>query len=157
MRKSSVFKALLFLAFGWVIYVYRHSQSSAKMDGKGILSLEFIFLLIGSGSLVALHLFSSWYSKEAIILSCTNKNICIMLVFTVWMAAILTSLYSTEIFYRIFVKGAEEAGLEGESIEKERMSTEDKMQMLFKGYKWAVSRRTSLIDPWYITCITFNC
>ena len=51
------------------------------------------------------------------------------------MAAILTSLYSTQIFYRVFVKGAKEAGLEGESIEEERMSTGNKMQMLLKGHK----------------------
>ena len=125
------FKALLFLASGWVIYVYRHSQSSTKMGGKGILSMEFIFFLIGSGSLVALPLSSGLYSKEAIILGCVNKNICIMLVFAVWMAAILTSLYSTQIFYRVFVKGAKEAGLEGESIEEERMSTGNKMQSQF--------------------------
>ena len=91
----------------------------------------FFFFLIGSGSLVALPLSSGWYSKEAIILGCVNKNICIMLVFAVWMAAILTSLYSTQIFYRVFVKGAKEAGLEGESIEEERMSTGNKMQSQF--------------------------
>ena len=124
-------KGLLFLSLGWVIHVYRHSQSSTKMGGKGVLSMEFIYFLIGSGSLVALPLSSGWYSKEAIIIGCVNKNICIMLVFTVWMAAILTSLYSTQIFYRVFIKGAKEAGLEGESIEEERMSTGNKIQKQF--------------------------
>ena len=125
------FKALLFLASGWVIHVYRHSQSSTKMGGKGILSMEFIYFLIGSGSLVALPLSSGWYSKEAIIIGCVNKNICIMLVFAVWVAAILTSLYSTQIFYRVFIKGAKEAGLEGESTEIERMSTGNQINKQF--------------------------
>ena len=52
------FKALLFLASGWVIYVYRHEQSSSKMGGRGLLSMELVYFIIGSGSLVALPLSS---------------------------------------------------------------------------------------------------
>ena len=110
------FKALLFLASGWVIYVYGHEQSSSKMGGRGLFSMELVFFVVGSGSLVALPLTSGWYSKEAIIFGCVNKNICMMLGFAVWMAAILTSLYSVKVIYSVFFSGAKESGIGGENL-----------------------------------------
>ena len=110
------FKALLFLASGWVIYVYRHEQSSSKMGGRGLLSMELVYFIIGSGSLVALPLSSGWYSKEAIIFGCVNKNVCMMLCFAVWMAAVLTSLYSAKVIYGVFFKAAKESEVSGENL-----------------------------------------
>ena len=47
------------------------------------------------------------------------------------MAAILTSLYSIQISYSVYVKGSKEVVLKGESIEEERMSTGNKIQKQF--------------------------
>ena len=130
------FKALLFLASGWVIYVYGHEQSSLKMGGRGIFSMELVYFVIGSGSLVALPLSSGWYSKEAIIFGCVSKNMCMMLGFAVWVAAVLTSLYSAKVIYNVFFSSAKESGVGGENLAINNLESRNKW---VKGYIFAVA------------------
>ena len=124
------FKALLFLASGWIIYVYRHNQSSEKMGGKGLLSVELIYFIIGSGSLVAIPLTSGWYSKEIIIMSCIDGYSCAILSFIAWVAAILTSLYSTKVIYRAFFKSPKDSSVSNENYTEKEVKS---------GLRWGLS------------------
>src|SRR3989338_8834742 len=62
------FKALLFLAAGSVIIAMHHEQDMRKMGGLWkIMPITYFTYLIGSFALCAIHPFSGFYSKDAII------------------------------------------------------------------------------------------
>ena len=100
------FKALLFLAAGAVIVAAHHEQNMQKFGGlfKHIPLIGTTFL-VGSLSLMAVPLFSGFYSKDAIILAVQNVDIwggtyayCCLLA-----GVMVTSIYSVRAFYLTFL------------------------------------------------------
>ncbi len=100
------FKALLFLAAGAVIASTHHEQDMRKYGGlfKDMPIIASTFL-IGSLSLMAVPLFSGFYSKDTVIMATATSeiwgagyaHICLML------GVMVTSIYSVRAFYMTFL------------------------------------------------------
>lgn len=115
------FKALLFLSAGSIIHAFSNEQDLRKMGGlKNFIPLTFIFIIIGSLSLMGLPFLSGFYSKDLILeLIIDNNN----LIFSLWLgisAAFLTALYSFRLIYFTFINNPQ-----GEKIKIENSHESD--------------------------------
>jgi len=73
------FKALLFLSAGIVIHMLLSEQDMRKMGGLiKLMSLTYIFMLIGSMSLIGFPFLTGFYSKEFILEAATASDMRIM-------------------------------------------------------------------------------
>lgn len=101
------FKALLFLSAGYVIHLFSGEQDIRKMGSLiHVSSFSYIFLLVGSLSLMGFLFLSGFYSKEMIIHLFSLKSeiritfwiFYFFLIFSVF----LTLLYSFKIIYYVY-------------------------------------------------------
>jgi len=99
------FKALLFLCAGSIIHALNDEQDIRKMGGlKNILPFTYVSMLIASLSLMGFPFFSGFYSKE-LILFITYLDQFRFSYFKfglLYLASILTVLYSLKILYKVF-------------------------------------------------------
>lgn len=99
------FKALLFLCAGSVIHALNDEQDIRKMGGlKNILPFTYISMLIASLSLMGFPFFSGFYSKELILFNTylDHLNFSLFKFMLLYLASILTVLYSLKILYKVF-------------------------------------------------------
>jgi len=103
------FKALLFLAAGGGIHSLGYEQDIYKIGGiNKSLPLGYIFILIGSLSLIGIPFYTGNYSKDLIIHASDYSYVWSDL-FLNWISNIpilLTTLYSTKLLYLVFIKEA---------------------------------------------------
>lgn len=100
------FKALLFLSAGSVIHILLGEQDTRRMGGLAKLSpLVYIYVMIGSLSLMGVSFLSGFYSKDAIIevaavelLFGSEINFWVLLV-----SALLTAAYSVKLILNAFI------------------------------------------------------
>jgi NADH-quinone oxidoreductase subunit L len=109
------FKALLFLGAGAVIYACHHEQDIWKMGGlaKRMKATTATFA-IGTAALIAVPLFSGFFSKEEILLATLDHGHVTALFVVAAIVAVLTPFYMTRAFVVAFLgkprgHGAEEA------------------------------------------------
>lgn len=95
------FKALLFLSAGVIIHAFNDEQDLRKMGGlRPGMPLTYLFVLIGSMSLMAMPFLTGYYSKDVILeMSFERFELYCLLVFV----AVLTSSYSFKIIYYVFL------------------------------------------------------
>lgn len=96
------FKALLFMAAGFVIISLHHKQDIFEMGGlKDRSPLAFWSFLIGGACLCALPFTSGFFSKESILMVVWHQA-----PFVVWLGAVfvsfLTALYTFRLFFIVF-------------------------------------------------------
>nr|YP_009325894.1 NADH dehydrogenase subunit 5 [Choreocolax polysiphoniae]APC24886.1 NADH dehydrogenase subunit 5 [Choreocolax polysiphoniae] len=105
------FKALLFLSAGSVIHAIKSEQDIRRMGSLvSFLPLTYIFMLIGSLTLIGFPFFSGFYSKDFILEIAnlhrnTNLNFTFGF-FACWLGTIstfFTSFYSFRLIYLIFI------------------------------------------------------
>jgi proton-translocating NADH-quinone oxidoreductase chain L len=108
------FKALLFLASGYIIHLLCNEQDIRKMGGLLKISpLSYNFVLIGSAALIGFPFIAGWYSKEFLVefilsksFNSTNiyssmfSNFAIVLSF---LTVVVTLLYSMKSIFEIFL------------------------------------------------------
>jgi NADH-quinone oxidoreductase subunit L len=100
------FKALLFLAAGAVIVAAHHEQDMRKFGGLiHSIPLVGVVFAIGSMSLMAVPLFSGFYSKDAIIaaIGATSLPGAHYAYYCLLMGVMVTSIYSVRAFYLTFL------------------------------------------------------
>jgi len=99
------FKALLFMAAGWVIVSCHHEQNMLKMGGlRKQLPTAFFAFLVGSLSLAAVPLISSgFYSKDLILWEVWNAGEAGKSLYK-WglLGALITALYTTRMMMLVF-------------------------------------------------------
>ena len=99
------FKALLFLCAGSVIHALNDEQDIRKMGGlKNILPFTYVSMLIASLSLIGFPFLSGFYSKEVILFVSylDHFNFSFFKFGLLYLASILTVLYSLKILYNVF-------------------------------------------------------
>lgn len=95
------FKALLFMSAGVIIHAMNDEQDLRKMGGlRPGMPLTYLFVLIGSLSLMAMPFLTGYYSKDVILEMSFRR---IELYFILIFVAVLTSLYSFKIIYYVFI------------------------------------------------------
>jgi len=103
------FKALLFLCAGSVIHALRDEQDIRKMGGlKSLLPFTYVSMLIASLSLMGFPFLSGFYSKELILFNVylDHFNYSTFKFSLLFLASILTVLYSLKILYKVFFNKA---------------------------------------------------
>nr|YP_007475003.1 NADH dehydrogenase subunit 5 [Pneumocystis murina]AFR90413.1 NADH dehydrogenase subunit 5 [Pneumocystis murina] len=95
------FKALLFLSAGVIIHAFNDEQDLRRMGGlRPGMPLTYLFVLIGSMSLMAMPFLTGYYSKDVILeMSFERIEFYCLLVFV----SVLTSSYSFKIIYYVFL------------------------------------------------------
>jgi proton-translocating NADH-quinone oxidoreductase chain L len=99
------FKALLFLCAGSVIHALNDEQDIRKMGSlKNLLPFTYIAMLIASLSLMGFPFLSGFYSKELIlfIVYLDQFRFSFIKFLFIYLASILTVLYSLKILYKVF-------------------------------------------------------
>jgi|SRR5919107_1625616 NADH-ubiquinone oxidoreductase chain 5 len=100
------FKALLFLTAGLLIHTFHDEQDINKFGNVAVLfPLCYIFMLIGSVSLVGLPFLTGFYSKH-LILEIVYVNFLPYQVFVFFLLLIttfLTSVYSTKLLIKCYI------------------------------------------------------
>nr|ALO20787.1 NADH dehydrogenase subunit 5 [Plotocnide borealis] len=100
------FKALLFLSAGSIIHSFSNEQDIRKMGGsKYLIPIAYIFIVVGSLSLMGLPFLTGFYSKDLILEIIFSQH---KLKFAFWfglIAVLFTAIYSTRlIFYTFFIE-----------------------------------------------------
>lgn len=95
------FKALLFLSAGVIIHALNDEQDLRRMGGLSPwMPLTYLFVLIGSMSLMAMPFLTGYYSKDVILeMSFERFELYCILV----LVSVLTSSYSFKIIYNVFL------------------------------------------------------
>jgi NADH-quinone oxidoreductase subunit L len=99
------FKALLFLAAGSVIIGMHHDQDIRNMGGlRKYMPITWITSLLGSLALIAVPLFSGFYSKDSIIEAVHFSNLpgAGFAHFAVLASVFVTALYSFRLYFLVF-------------------------------------------------------
>jgi len=109
----AIFKALLFLSAGAVIYIAHHVKDAWKLGGL-IKTAPFValFMAVGSLSLAGVPPFSGFFSKEMVVASVIAHGEPFVKVFAT-MAALLSIAYITRLWLLIFVGETRNQELEG--------------------------------------------
>ncbi len=103
----AVFKALLFLGSGSVIYGCHHEQEMTKMGGLfSKMPITALTMLAGLLAIAGIPLFTGWYSKDSILVQClgfslVNKNHWILFVVPLATAGI-TAFYMARMWLMTF-------------------------------------------------------
>lgn len=109
------FKALLFLTSGYIIHFLSNEQDLRKMGGLiKILPLPYIFLLLGSLSLMGLPYLSGFFSKDTIIenfysffisydININNYYVVFFSQILLSISVIFTILYSVKLIFYVFI------------------------------------------------------
>lgn len=95
------FKALLFLSAGAIIHALNDEQDIRRMGGLRLgMPLTYLFVLIGSMSLMAMPFLTGYYSKDVILeMSFERMEFYSLLI----LVAVLTSSYSFKLIYYVFL------------------------------------------------------
>ena len=103
LTNHAIFKALLFLSAGAVIYIAHHVKDAWKLGGL-IKTAPFValFMAMGSLSLAGIPLFSGYYSKEMVVGAAIAHTNSFTKVF-VTIAALLSIAYITRLWILIFL------------------------------------------------------
>ncbi len=99
------FKALLFLGAGSVIHNIHHEQDMRNMGGlRTLMPLTYLFMLIGSLSLMGVPLFAGYYSKDLILESAfaAHSNVGYYAFWLGIAAAFSTAFYSVRLLLMSF-------------------------------------------------------
>jgi NADH-quinone oxidoreductase subunit L len=109
----AIFKALLFLSAGAVIYVAHHVKDAWKLGGL-IKTAPFValFMAVGSLSLAGVPPFSGFFSKEMVVASAIANGTPFVKVFAT-IAALLSIAYITRLWLLIFVGETRNQELDG--------------------------------------------
>jgi NADH-quinone oxidoreductase subunit L len=109
----AIFKALLFLSAGAVIYIAHHVKDAWKLGGL-LKTAPFValFMAMGSLSLAGVPFFSGFYSKEMVVASAIANGNGFTKVF-VTMAALLSIAYITRLWILIFLGETRNEELKG--------------------------------------------
>ncbi len=109
----AIFKALLFLSAGAVIYIAHHVKDAWKLGGL-IKAAPFValFMAIGSLSLAGMPLFSGYYSKEMVVGAAIAHGNSFTKVF-ITIAALLSIAYITRLWILIFLGETRNEELKG--------------------------------------------
>ncbi len=117
LMNHAIFKALLFLSAGAIIYITHHTKDAWKLGGlMKTAPFVAIFMAMGSMSLAGIPPFSGFFSKDMVLSAAmTNPKTTGFVSIFVTIAALLSIVYITRLWLLLFVGEARDKEIEEHS------------------------------------------